>query len=569
MDQQLHNALELHKRGETKKALVEYEQILKRDHPPLISFLNASSIWRSEQNLKLSISCLKRGLNLYPRESGLWNNLGNCHLDKNNFALAISSYRQALTHKPSFVDARISLAACLREMGQIHLAYATLRSRYLPSTKNEERTRLLIPIVEAILALCDQDDTSFQPQDLDAFAQLVEAEVHRQVGSDDPARVGQLMTQLWLQVDQLDRALVSRNKLIEDTRRYLNRPDKRNLKLKQSFYKSWHGLSWNLGIKLLKKGQFKDGWHLYEHGLQVPAAGPQRWQRSLKKPFTPSEVPLWKGESLRGKRLLLLGEQGIGDSMMFATLIPRLQEEGAQIALFPGNRLISIYRRSLPEVKVLSTKDLQKGHWKASEFDFQSPLGSICQYRFSKLTDYGQCRSFLKADPVQTAELRQRYSDGRPLVGISWQGGGKADRIPKKSLKLKQLTPLLQRSDCRFVSLQYGDDGPHLERYRKASGISVLHDDNIDPLQDMDGWLSQVAAMDAVVSIANTTVHGAGGLGIPSICLVSQQSDWRWIDPEVFKGCYWYPSVDASYQDKKNNWQPALNEAANWLDRHL
>ena len=277
MDQQLHNALELHKRGETKKALVEYEQILKRDHPPLISFLNASSIWRSEQNLKLSISCLKRGLNLYPREAGLWNNLGNCHLDKNDFVLAISSYRQALTHKPSFVDARISLAACLREMGQIHLAYATLRSRYLPSTKNEERTRLLIPIVEAILALCDQDDTSFQPQDLDAFAQLVEAEVHRQVGSDDPARVGQLMTQLWLQVDQLDRALVSRNKLIEDTRRYLNRPDKRNLKLKQSFYKSWHGLSWNLGIKLLKKDNLKmDGIFTsmdYRFQRQAPNAG--------------------------------------------------------------------------------------------------------------------------------------------------------------------------------------------------------------------------------------------------------------------------------------------------------
>ena len=170
---------------------------------------------------------------------------------------------------------------------------------------------------------------------------------------------------------------------------------------------------------------------------------------------------------------------------------------------------------------------------------------------------------------IQTAELRERYSDGRPLVGISRQGGGKADRIPLKSLKLKQLTPLLQRSDCRFVSLQYGDDGPHLERYTKATGIKVLHDDTIDPLRDMDGWLSQVAAMDAVISIANTTVHGAGGLGIPTICLVSQQSDWRWIDPEVFKGCYWYPSVDASYQDRKNSWRPALNEATDWLERQI
>ena len=109
-----------------------------------------------------------------------------------------------------------------------------------------------------------------------------------------------------------------------------------------------------------------------------------------------------------------------------------------------------------------------------------------------------------------------------------------------KSLKLKQLTPLLKNSNFRFVSLQYGDDGPHLERYHKDSGVEVLHDDTIDPLHDMDGWLSQVAAMDAVISIANTTVHGAGGLGIPTLCLVSQQADWRWIDPAIFKG-YWYP----------------------------
>ena len=94
-----------------------------------------------------------------------------------------------------------------------------------------------------------------------------------------------------------------------------------------------------------------------------------------------------------------------------------------------------------------------------------------------------------------------------------------------KSIGLKELAPLLSRKDCRFVSLQYGDDGPHLERFQKSCGIDVLHDDSIDALKDMDGWLSQVAAMDAVLSIANTTIHGAGGLGIPSMCLVSRQSD--------------------------------------------
>ena len=193
----------------------------------------------------------------------------------------------------------------------------------------------------------------------------------------------------------------------------------------------------------------------------MPAKGPQRWQRSLKKPFTLTEVPLWQGEPLQGKRLLLLGEQGIGDSMMFATLIPRLQKEGAQIALFPGDRLASIYKRSLPGVTVFTRDDLTQGHYKASDFDLQSPLGSICQYNFHDLAQYGPCRSFLKADPIKTAQLRERYSDGRPLVGISWQGGGRADRIPMKSLKLKQLTSILQRSDFRFVSLQYGETMAH------------------------------------------------------------------------------------------------------------
>ena len=569
MDQQLKKALELHKSGDVKQALPLYEQILKTKDPPLVCFLNASSIWRSQQKQEFAIRCLKRGLSLYQEEPGLWNNLGNCHLDQDATTLAISNYRRALAIEPDFVDSRISLASCLRELGHVHLAYTTLKDRYTPDISDKERRSLLIPLVEAILALTAQCEEKFQPQDLEAFSKLVESEVHKQVGNDDPIRAGLVLTQLWLQVDQLDRALASREKLVADTDQFLKRPDKNHLKLKSSLQAQWNILSWNLGIKLLKQGHFKDGWRLYEHGLQVPAGGPQRWQRSLKKPFSHAEVPFWQGESLHGKRLLLLGEQGIGDAMMFATLIPRLQKEGAQIALHPGDRLISIYKRSLPEIKVLSSDDLLKERFRASDFDLQSPLGSICQYRFHKLTDYGPKSSFLKADPVQTAQLRQRYSDGRPLIGISWQGGGKKDRIKMKSLQLKELTPLLQRSEFRFVSLQYGDDGPHLEKYRKKSGIEVLHDDTIDPLRDMDGWLSQVAAMDAVISIANTTVHGAGGLGIPTVCLVSQESDWRWIDPEVFKGCYWYPSVDAFYQDSKGNWKPALSDAENWLQSCL
>ena len=166
---------------------------------------------------------------------------------------------------------------------------------------------------------------------------------------------------------------------------------------------TWNNLNWNLGIMLIKKGRFKEGWPLFEHGLQVSAAEPQRWQRSLKKPFTPAEVPFWRGEELKGKRLLLLGEHGIGDSMMFATLIPRLQKRA--LKRIPGDRLISIYRRSLPDIKVLSSEDLLKGHC-SIDFDLQVPLGpsvNTDSLRFLTMTT----ARLAQGHPVQTAQLRQ------------------------------------------------------------------------------------------------------------------------------------------------------------------
>ncbi len=569
MDEQLKRSLELHQQNRLAEALQLYELILQQAHPPVQVFLNSSAIWRSQGKQDKAIECLTRGLQHYPLEPGLWNNLGNCQMDCSATTRAVVAFRKTLALNPGFTDSRISLASCLRELGHAHLAYSTVKDQFCRTKEEAERQKLMLPLVESLLSLAANDKNRLQPEDLEPMVELVEEEIQKDVENSDPCRGGLLMTQLWIQLNQIDRALESRKKLIKSVQQFFKQESNKHFSLKKSFHSQWHGLNWNLGIKCLKEGRFEEGWTLYEHGLQVPAEGAQRWQRSLRKPFLPTEVPFWRGESLAGKRLLLMGEQGIGDSMMFATLIPRLQREGAKITLLPGDRLLKIYHRSLQDIEVISTKDLLENRLKAKDFDLQSPLGSICQYRFTNLSDYGPQKDFLKADVSQTNKLRKRYLDGRPLVGISWQGGGKANRIPMKSIKLQQLTPLLQRSDIRFVSLQYGDDAPHLERYKKSTGIEVLHDDTIDPLRDMDGWLCQVAAMDAVISIANTTVHGAGGLGIPTICMVSQKSDWRWIDPSIYKGCYWYPSVDASYQVGKADWQPAINEASQWLQKHI
>ena len=91
---------------------------------------------------------------------------------------------------------------------------------------------------------------------------------------------------------------------------------------------------------------FSDGWRLFEFGLRTKAAGPQKWQRAMPKPFTNEQCTVWRGEKLSNKRLLLLEEQAIGDVMQFMTLVPDLLKEARHIGILINNRLVEVYRRS-------------------------------------------------------------------------------------------------------------------------------------------------------------------------------------------------------------------------------
>ncbi len=332
---------------------------------------------------------------------------------------------------------------------------------------------------------------------------------------------------------------------------------------------------WNMGCLLLKLQDFRLGWTLFEHGLQTPAPGPQRWQRSLRKPFTIDELNLWRGESLQGKRILLLEEQAIGDAMMFLSLISSLAREADQIGILLSDRLAPIYKRTVRDNEDLNNctiythSDFAKGILSQNLFDCQSPMGSVCQYRFTHIHQYSPQTPCIQAREDVASKLRKSYLKGCPLetklIGISWRGGGKGDRIKKKSVEedlfLKIISGL---PNTRFVSLQYGQCRETLSGWAK-SGLPVIHDERIDPLKNMESWLDQVSACDSVLSVANTTIHGAGGLGKPTMCLLSRFADWRWFSDESVTRSYWYPSVGIARETPDSGWDNAFDVARKWL----
>lgn len=331
--------------------------------------------------------------------------------------------------------------------------------------------------------------------------------------------------------------------------------------------------SWNFGCGLLQSQELSHGWKLYEHGLRVAADGPQRWQRALSKPFAASELPIWRGEPLAGKRLLLLEEQAIGDVMMFLTLLPTLQQEAELVDLMLGERLPPIYRRSLEgDVRIWTHADAVKRRFVAADYDYQCPIGSICQHRFTLLEAYAPRVPMLAAKASRRNQLRQAYltagsQPAQRLIGISWKGGGSAGRIRAKSISPDQFSQLLKPlPGVRFVSLQYGKAGPQVQQWRQK-GLDVIHDPRVDALRDMDLWLDQVAACDAVISVANTTIHGAGGLNLPTQCLLSRKCDWRWFTDPAVQRSYWYPSVGILREQSSHGWEEALVKARQWLQQ--
>ena len=334
--------------------------------------------------------------------------------------------------------------------------------------------------------------------------------------------------------------------------------------------------SWNVACMLLAQGDFSNGWSLFEYGLRTSAKGAQRWQRALPKPFSGKDLQLWRGQSLIGKSLLLLEEQAIGDVMQFMTLLPKLLSESTQLGVLLSDRLLPIYQRSFSDeiesskLVLWSFSDVTSGKLVHSMYDYQSPIGSICQYRFTKLDDYGTYLPILQSSISESKSFRRCYLKGSTentkLIGISWRGGGRGDRIKEKSLSVDDFVSILSGfEDFRFVSLQYAENGSTVDEFR-SKGLNVIYDKSVNPLKDMDRWLSQVQACDAVVSVANTTIHGSGGLNIPTMCLLSKHSDWRWLKNPDCLSSYWYPSVHIARENSKSGWKDAFNSVRTWIN---
>jgi len=317
---------------------------------------------------------------------------------------------------------------------------------------------------------------------------------------------------------------------------------------------------WNKGALHLLLGEFDVGWRGYEHGLDMKRARARLPLRGISG---------WEGQAIAGKTIAVSGEQGVGDQIMFASLLIDLVERGSTCLVKVDTRLHPLLERSMSGLTLLPQDGLAWSRAAQAAIDFQAPIGSLCRWLRPDLASFPQRCGYLKADPKQRDRLRSCYRTrlgGRPLVGISWRGGT-GNAAQTRSISLDAWAPILSQRDFGFVNLQYGNCGVDLAAVRREIGVEILHDETIDPLISLDDFAAQTAAMDLVISIDNSTVHMAGALNVPVWVMLPVMPDWRWMLGRTDSP--WYSSVRLFRQSKAGEWSSVIKTVAEEMAKVL
>lgn len=302
----------------------------------------------------------------------------------------------------------------------------------------------------------------------------------------------------------------------------------------------------------LEHRDFGAGWAAYEHRFGVPSLGIANLPG----------IPLWEGQALAGK-LLVRGEQGLGDQILFASVLQDLIKRVPNVCLQLEPRLVPLFQRSFPGVEVQS-RDKKP----PSDVAAQICIGSLPQFFRKDEASFAQARvPYLKADPVKTSAFRKALApNGERIIGINWRSF-RNKHANDKSINLEDLGALFRLPNTTVVNLQYGDVKEEVRAAEKA-GLHFNHSVSVDLTKDIDGVASLLDACDVIVSVSNSTAHIAGALGKPVLLMLPYRTGklWYWSEAKG-EGSLWYPTVTTFHQSAQGDWQGTIEEVVNCLKK--
>lgn len=305
------------------------------------------------------------------------------------------------------------------------------------------------------------------------------------------------------------------------------------------------------------EGRYAEAWPNYEARKKLGD------QREHHRQF--DFLPDWNGADVAPGELAVYGEQGLGDEVMFASMLGDLAQRAPGSRLLCDPRLAALFARSFPRLEVIGEARERQRERVAALRGLRCKIaaGSLGAMLRRAPADFPPHSGYLVPDPGNAAAWRAQLGrlEGERKIGLSWLGGVQKTGRSRRSIRLEELLPVLKLPGIAWISLQYTDEAEAIARLRDHEGVAI-HDFR-SATRDMDELASLVQALDAVVSVCNTTVHVAGALGKSTRVMAPFVPEWRYGMKD--ERMIWYPSARVFRQARYGEWNDVISEVARTL----
>ena len=499
---------------------------------------------------------------------------------------AITEYEKIMLIAPSFLNARINYAVILSDAGELFTALNML-NEVKGREINDERFWSNLAAIYVRLKMWEDADESISkaiqinPKDLHLqvkkgeillglirpelaksfFEKVVDAdpsniEAWMGLGNAnfdlDELQVGLEAVDVALQIDRLNPSAVCTKGVLlnsqgktDEALQYFDEVRAIDCNFPEAIYNSAH--------IHLERFNFVEGWDGYEY----------RWKvRAFNSPRLLSDRRLWDGKPIDGT-LLIWGEQGVGDQILYSSILTILKGYATKVAVYLDIRLLPIFSRSFPDIDFIASKTEFDNYI----YDKQLPIGSLGRYFLLSTADFfNRSSPYLFSNIEIKDKFKVQVQEKKNLIcGLSWSSNA-ARNARNKSFNLFDLSPIFTNRKMSFIDVGYMDTAQERYQLSRKYAIEIKKFSEINSFEDINGLTALIDMCDLIITCSNTCAHIAGALGKKVYLLLPKYKGKFWYWQDINGISLWYPSVSILRQEEGGSWHAPIQKLKTILE---
>ncbi|MFZ2727599.1 MAG: tetratricopeptide repeat protein [Methylococcaceae bacterium] len=523
-----------HQTGQLSLAKDVYEQILFKEPENfiIIQFLGLFLCQQGDSNT--GIALIEKALILNPNYVEAYNNLAEVYKWQHNDAQAIIYYQKALQINPHYQVVLYNLAFLLQKHSKLDEAIGYYRQVVALNPKHLNAYYNLATLLQHQQKLDEA---------INCYQQLLESNPNHAQSYNNLAVILQQQNKLTQAISYYKQAIVLKPDYADAYYNYSVALQQQN-KLEQAVYYCQKAMTlnpdnknaqWNMAFLQLLQADYARGWQNYESRYEVI-------EEHIKyRQLLPLETQ-WQGEPLKGRILLIICEQGLGDAIQFIRYLHLLKNENIILKCSP---LLTRLFSSIIDPKAIIDSPTQN----LPHFDVHIGLMSLPRLFNTRLESIPASVPYLRVNAINFKNLA--IDKNKFNIGFAWSGNKKHKNNHNRSIALELLMPLFELKQCHFYSLQLLPESLQLANNTNIDDCQLL-------IKDFADSAVIVEQLDLIISIDSAVAHLAGSLAKPVWILLPFAPDWRWLLNR--DDSPWYPSARLFRQSTSGDWSEVIDK---------